>query len=361
MRSRTDAPRHRDVPRLETVSMWFTGFVVTVVLLAGVVVFRSRLYEVRLLTLAGIYGILAIGLRLTLGELGELNLGHTAFYAAGGYLCALTVKNGGFDPAVGLVVAVVAASVLALAVSSLTIRLSGPYFAVAALGLIPVVTSVLLAFPDTTGGSFGLSGYGGGVTSPLPLIGLTGPRAWLIFVWGLAAVAAGYDHYLRVSRFGRSMNAIRQDSLLFTSLGYRVAGYKVAGVVISGALAGLAGGLIALFEGNISVAAVGLPALLPTLLVIVVGGGTAVPGGVLAMSVVMTMAPEYARSFNEYRLIGFGLFLLVLLRFYPAGLGSFSVRGIDRMVGRWASRRGGGSPVGGVSDLESVAGGDVTS
>lgn len=312
----------------ETASLSLSLAVVAGVAVAGFLVVAGDPFAVRLLTLAGVYAALAIGLRLQLGEMGELNLGHTVLFATGAYGFAILGTRWDIGGLLALVLAMLAAAVLALAVALVTLRLSGPYFAVATLGLVVVGTAVLLNGGDWTGEVYGLGRFGGGRQAEVPVVGAGGETALLLFAWGVALVVVLTDHWLRLSRFGRAMNAIRQDPLLFSSLGFDVARFRILVTVIAGAMAGLAGGAFALYEGFTSVALVGLP-LLATTIVTVVAGGTRAPGGVLLASVIFTLGPEYARWLEDYRLVAFGAVLLVLLRVAPHGVGPLV---IDRIA-----------------------------
>jgi len=311
-------------------------FLVGAVMAAGAVFLADQVYAQRLLSLAGIYAILALGLRLAFAEVGELNLGQSVFFALGGYLLAIGGTRLGLGQVEGLALAIGGTALVALIVSVITLRLTGAFFAVATLGLIPVATAVIVNMDALTGGVLGLSGYGGGIQAPVPLIGVSGQLAWMMAIWTIVLMVLVVDHWLRAARFGQALNAIRQDPTLFASLGFNVTAYRVAAAVISGAFAGLAGGLYALHEGLVSVALVDL-GLLATIIVMVVAGGGRVPGGVAAASVIMTLVPEYARALGDLRLLAFGVVLLLLLRFMPDGIGPFGATGLARL-GRWLDR-----------------------
>ncbi|MFO1188867.1 MAG: branched-chain amino acid ABC transporter permease [Alphaproteobacteria bacterium] len=315
----------------EKPSVILSLILVSAVLAVALTVLRDNAYALRILSLAGIYSILALGLRLAYAEVGELNLGQSVLFALGGYLVGIGGTQLGLGHLVGLAVAVAGTALVALIVSFITLRLAGAFFAVATLGLIPVATALIVNWDGITGGVLGLGGYGGGIRAPVPLVGISGQLAWMIAIWVVVLAALLLDHWLRAARFGQALNAIRQDPVLFASLGFNVTLYRVAAAVISGTFAGLAGGLYALHEGLVSVSLVGL-GLLATIIVIVVAGGSRVPGGVVAASAIMTLVPEYARALGDLRLLVFGVALILLLKFMPDGVGPFGISGIARLI-----------------------------
>lgn len=304
---------------------------VGVVMAVSLTILRDDAYALRILSLAGIYAILALGLRLAFAEVGELNLGQSVLFALGGYLVGIGASRLGLGHLSGLALAVGGTALVALIVSLITLRLAGAFFAVATLGLIPVATAMIVNMDSITGGVLGLGGYGGGIRAPVPLVGISGQLAWMTAIWIVVLAALLLDHWLRAARFGRALNAIRQDAVLFASLGFNVTMYRVAAAVISGAFAGLAGGLYALHEGLVSVSLVGL-GLLATIIVVVVAGGSRVPGGVVAASAIMTLVPEYARALGDLRLLVFGVALILLLKFMPDGVGPFGISSVARLT-----------------------------
>ncbi len=315
----------------ERASLVFSIVVVAVVMIVGVTWLRDDPYALRLLSLSGIFAILSLALRLTYAEVGELNLGQGVLFGVGAYAVAIAGAKFHLGPLTGGVIGMAGAAILALIVSVITLRLTGAFFAVATLGLVPVATAIIVNADDVTGGVLGLGNYGGGVSSPAPIIGIPGQLAWMVAIWILTLGVILIDHWLRACRFGQSLNAIRQDPMLFASLGFNVTTYKVTAAVISGTLAGLAGNIFALHEGLVSASVIGLP-LLATIIIIVVAGGSRVPGGVVAASIIVTIVPEYARILGDYRLFAFGIALIVMLKFSPDGVGPWVVQWIARVT-----------------------------
>jgi branched-chain amino acid transport system permease protein len=306
-----------------------------VLVVAGIVgvAFAGDGYLIRLLTLGCIYSTLALGLRMTFGELGELDLGYLALYAMGGYTYALARIHWHVGELPATAVAVLAVALLALLVSRLTLRLTGPYFAVTTLGVLVVMTSFIASTDDLTGGVMGLHGFGGGAGTAVPYTDASGRLPWFLVAFGLLVVVAAVTYWVRASRFGDAVNAIRQDPVLFQSLGYNVTLFRTLAATIGGAIAGLAGSAIAMYSGFVSVNMLSM-ANLGLLLVIVKLGGARSPAGVILAGFVVTLVPEYLRFVGDYRLLAFGVVLLLAVRLFSAGVGP----GLGDLVARFDRR-----------------------
>lgn len=277
-------------------------------------------YLVRLLTLSCIYGALGLGLRVTFGELGELDLGYLALYAAGGYAYALSRIHWDLSELPAALFAVAFATVLSSLVSLLTLRLTGPFFAVTTLGVLVVTTTAIASSTDLTGGINGLGGFGGGVGTAVPYTSWSSGMAWFLFGFGVLCLVAGLTYWLQASRFGDAINAIRQDPVLFRSLGYNVTRFRAFAAAVGGAIAGLSGSVIAEYSGFVSVDLVSM-ALLGVLLLIVKVGGPRSPAGVIIGAFMVTLIPEYLRFIGEHRMLAFGAILVVSVRVFQSGFG----------------------------------------
>jgi ABC-type branched-subunit amino acid transport system permease subunit len=295
---------------------------IATLVIAGIVgvVASGDPYLIRLLTLSCIYAALGLGLRMTFGELGELDLGYLALYAMGGYSFGLVRIHWDFGPLPAVLCAILFVAVVSLLVSLLTLRLSGPFFAVTTLGVLVVATSLVVSSTDLTGGINGLHGFGGGAGSPVPYTSWSGGRAWFLLAFVVLCLVVAFTYWMQSSRFGDAVNAIRQDPVLFRSLGYNVTIFRAAAAAIGGAIAGLAGSTFALYSGFISVDLLSLH-LLGVLLLIVKLGGPRSPAGVVIGAFVITLLPEYLRFVGEHRLIGFGAVLVLSVRIFQTGFG----------------------------------------
>ncbi len=195
-------------------------------------------YGMGLLTLLAIYGIALIGLDVTVGYLGQVNLGHAAFLALGAYAAGLATVDLGWGMVPALLLAVVVGLVAGAVLALPALRLAGPQFALATLSFGSLTVLVLNQWASLTEGAQGLS-----VTRP-PVLGLSlGPAKfyWLCLVV-LALVWVGMRN-LMASHWGRSFEALRDSPIATDAVGLSVYGRKVTAFALGSALGALAGGL----------------------------------------------------------------------------------------------------------------------
>lgn len=210
------------------------------VLLAAVPLVVINPFALALLTLLAIYGILLIGLDVTVGYLGQTNLAQAAFLGLGAYTAGLTVMHFGF----GLVSALIASLLIGLVFGVLlafpALRLEGPQFALATLSFSALVATTLNEWESVTNGAQGLS-----LIRPT-LFGVVLAAQgfyWLCLV--LLALVWMAMHNLLTSQWGRTFEALRDSPIATDAMGVGTYRHKVAAFAVGSALGGLAGGLYA--------------------------------------------------------------------------------------------------------------------
>jgi branched-chain amino acid transport system permease protein len=197
-------------------------------------------YALGLLTLLAIYGVLLIGLDVSVGYLGQINLGQVAFLGIGAYTAGLLVTRLGW----GLVPSLLAAAASGLAVGALlalpALRLEGPQFALATLSFSALTVTVLNELERLTGGAQGLS------LSRPPLLGhpLESRGFYWVCLAALAFVWATMRNLLG-GQWGRAFEALRDSPIATDAMGVGSYRHKVAGFALGSGLGGFAGGLYA--------------------------------------------------------------------------------------------------------------------
>ncbi len=203
-----------------------------------------------------VWAVFALSLDFVMGSAGLVSLGHTMFFGVGAYTGALAILHVAPSVLVALAAAILVPAVVAWVVGSLSIRVSGVYFAMITLAFAELFYSAVFKF-EFTGGSDGLLGFDA-------LLGLAGAGAAfseielsvagvtlgssVIFYYLALALAVGA---LLVARrfmnapFGSVLQSIGESDERAAFVGYDVTSYKRRAFVISGAMAGLAGGLLA--------------------------------------------------------------------------------------------------------------------
>ena len=214
--------------------------IIIISLLAAIPLLVSNSYILGLLTLLAIYAILLIGLDVSVGYLGQINLGHAAFLGLGAYAAGLCVSVLGF----GLLPALGASLLLGLLVGAAlaipALRLEGPQFALATLSFSALTVIVLNEWEGVTAGAQGLS-----VIRP-NLFGMTITAPgfyWLCLIF-LAAVWMVMRNLL-ASNWGRAFEALRDSPIATDAMGIGAYQYKIAAFAIGSALGSFAGGLYA--------------------------------------------------------------------------------------------------------------------
>lgn len=210
------------------------------ILLACIPLAVSNSYVLGLLTLLAIYGILLIGLDVSVGYLGQVNLGHAAFLGLGAYAGGLCVMVFGFSMLPALLASLLVGFVFGGLLAFPALRLEGPQFALATLSFSALTATTLNELESITQGAQGLQ-----VDRPM-LFGLhLGPQAffWLCLV--LLAITWIAMKNLLSSQWGRAFEALRDSPIATDAMGVGVFRHKVAAFALGSGLGGLAGGLYA--------------------------------------------------------------------------------------------------------------------
>lgn len=267
-----------------------------------------------------VYAIIATGLQVLCGLLGVLDLGFILYVCLGAYGFALLGTGQlGFQwpwlAAAG--VAVAGSALFALLFSLVTMRLRGDYLAIAALALAEALrlTVINLDRPvNLTNGPNGLVG----VPAPPVLKGMG--QAGVYIVLAVLAITVLYLYArLRQSAAGARWKVLNEDPLSAQAAGINPRSARLGAYIIGAALAAIGGVCWAFWQGAVFPDNFAMPETV-NLYCILVLGGIGSPIGTLAGAVTLVALPEMLREYNSYRLLLFGIMLIGLVRFRPAGL-----------------------------------------
>jgi branched-chain amino acid transport system permease protein len=234
---------------------------------------------------AAIFVMVGLSMNVLTGYTGQISLGHQAFVGLGALTAANIVNTGttpadGFMFAVGMASAAAASGAAALLLGAVALRIRGLYLALVTLVFGGVFADAIFTLPSVNGQDAGVSAY-------RPTLIATEYRYYL-FTLVLVALCVYVDVWVRRSKVGRGLVALRDNELVASAFGVNVLGYKLLGFTISGAMAGLAGGAFAFWEQEFSdkdfTAIAGFNLAL-TFVVMVVVGGLANRAGVMAAGV----------------------------------------------------------------------------
>jgi len=314
-------------------------------------------YFLYLVGLAGMYALLSFGLNAQWGFSGLINFSVAAFFGIGAYGAALASAStsplaGGLNPIVGLLIALVLATMLALFIGIPTLRLRADYLAIASIGLAEVVRIVILNERQWTNGSAGIRGIpsffeGWPVLSTLPdtmpgiaitalpsaniVLGTSFWRALLNVGLVLAFVGGSYFVLKRAHRspWGRLLRTIRSDEDLARALGKNTYAYKMQAFVLGSLIMALAGVFYAHLNLYVSPGDLD-PITTFYVWVAVILGGSGSNRGALFGGVVIVAIREGTRFLNEFgaipfdaaplRLLLIGVIIVLLMRFRPQGV-----------------------------------------
>ena len=209
-------------------------------LLAAVPLTVHNAYVLGLLTLLAIYGILLIGLDVSVGYLGQVNLAQAAFLGLGAYTAGLCVERLHWGMLLSALAALAFCVLLGALLALPALRLEGPQFALATLSFTALTVTILNELEWLTGGAQGLS-----ITRP-PLFGfMIDPRQFYWLCMALLALVWVAMRNLLASQWGRAFEALRDSPIATDAMGVGTYRHKVAGFALGSGLGGLAGALYA--------------------------------------------------------------------------------------------------------------------
>ena len=283
-------------------------------------------YFVGILTVALIYAIWAMSLDCFSGLSGRENFGHSLFIGVGAYAAGYCSGVFGLSPWLGLPAGMLVAVAAGVLLGFPTLRLRGPYFALAMLSGAAIAQRLLLIFWDKTGGEEGIQGL-------LPLI--ASPIAYYYFVLLVTVLSGVILVSLARSRWGVLLRAIRGDEATCQAAGIDVTFYKISGLLVSAAFAGLGGVLYAHYQLQVSPQLFSITLVMSILTMVYVGGISSVYGAA-GGAIVLSLLGELLRGLGAYRLLVYGLILILVLFFLPGG----AVAPLWRRLGASEASRG---------------------
>jgi len=267
-------------------------------------------YGVRTMLQLFMWIALAQSWNLISGLTGYVSFGHVAFFGMGAYSAGILIGKLGWAWPVACLAGGVMAMVLALVIGWPCLRLKGPYFAIAMLGLNEVLRVIVSYYEGLTGGGNGLS---------LPTLHASVP---IYYAMGLVAIAVTALTYLVItSRFGLRLMTIREDEVAAEAMGIDTFRHKLYAFLLSAVGPGIVGGLAARDQGYIEPLSV-FP-LITTITMIVMalfGGKGTIWGPVLGAVVLFTFQElVWARFIYLHQLL-FGAVIVAVVLMMPRGI-----------------------------------------
>jgi ABC-type branched-subunit amino acid transport system permease subunit len=291
-------------------------------------------YVVHVLIFTALFAALALSYDLVVGHTGSLSLAHPAFFGVGAYTAAILATRAGWPFLADLLAAVVMAAAVAALAGVPLFRLTEHAFAVGTLAFAVVAWIVATNWVEVTRGPLCITGI------PKPSVALPGGTRLAVatlpaYYWlALAALGAVLLLYRAMTTFrlGRALHAVRDNEPLAAAAGIDPLKYRMLAFVVGGGLAGGTGALYAHYLAVFCPEEMTV-ALTVNLLVIVFLGGVGSLRGVLVGAVLFTALPEVLRLAPTWRLVIYGLLLLVIVIRSPEGIEGLLRRPAGRGAG----------------------------
>ena len=281
-------------------------------------------YLIGVLTVSVIYGIWAVSWDFMSGLTGRENFGHSLFIGVGAYTAGFLNTTFGFSGWWSLPAAMAMAMVFALVIGVPTLRLKGPYFALAMLSGAVIMQRLMLIFWEQTGGEEGINGIEPLIRSQL---------GFYYFALGALVLVTALLLALARSHWGLILRAIRGDEATCQAAGINVTFYKIASLVISAAFAGAGGAIYAHYQLQVSPQLFAIVTSITIITMVYVGGMASIYGPV-GGAILLVLLTELLRNFGEWRLMIYSCTLILILFFLPNGLIAPTWRRVRSKLGR---------------------------
>lgn len=266
-------------------------------------------------TLTVLYMAMSLSWNLMGGMTGYVSLGHSFFFGLGAYSTGLLAVNLGVEPFTAALLSGVFVALVATAVGYVALRVRGASFVIVTLSLVYIGSLGAQGWRSVTGGSSGFT---------LPSLDVGGDLSHVPFYYAfalLALVVLGVSAWVRRSRFGLALTAIREDEDKAEMLGIDTARTKLAAFVLSALFVGIAGGFYAYWRVFIDpIFVFGIVVSVQMILIALLGGVRSLWGPVLGAVLFMPGSYYLLTTFPQWHLLATGVVLGAIVLFLPDGV-----------------------------------------
>ena len=283
----------------------------TVVILA-LVPLTGQAFFVDLATQILIYALFALSLNVLIGYSGNVSFGHAAYFAIGGYACAILLTTYQWPLIISFPAAVVLAGVSAAFVGYFCIRLTDIYFAMLTLAFSMLVWSVALKWRDVTGGDDGFVGVA------VPDL-IAGRNSYFYFTLIVVTLSTAVLWVICHSAFGRTLVAVRENRTRAGFVGVNTRMMRLVAFIVAGTFAGIAGALLGMYNRGMFIENAFWTESAQVLIMTLLGGMFSFFGPAIGAAV-LYLLNVYINEYTEYWPTVLGVILLVILLFLPEGL-----------------------------------------
>jgi branched-chain amino acid transport system permease protein len=293
---------------------WALAAVTVVALAAAPWVFTNSFLRY-VATLTVLYMAMSLSWNLMGGLTGYVSLGHSFFFGLGAYGTGLLATRAGVEPFTAALLAGVFVAVVSAGVGYVALRVRGASFVIVTLSLVYIGSLGAQGWRSVTGGSSGLT---------LPSLGVGGDLSHVPFYYAFAVLALlvlGLSAWVRRSRFGLALTAIREDEDKAEMLGIDTARTKLVAFVLSALFVGIAGGLYAYWRVFIDpIFVFGIAVSVQMILIALLGGVRSLWGPVLGAVLFMPGSYYLLTTYPQWHLLLTGVLLGAVVLFLPDGV-----------------------------------------
>jgi len=276
--------------------VWVSAIVVAVILLP----LYSPEHFVYIAALICIYSVGVQGQNLLIGYTGQMSLGQAGFLAIGAFSFGHLVRLGAPWP-VALLCAGLAAGLFGIIVGFPSLRLKGPYLAIATMGFGIAVYQIFVNSEVLSGGRMGLD-----VPKLKPLFGMSAITFTYYFNLVIALLFTLVSYNIISSYMGRAFIAVRDNDIAAEVIGVNLTRYKLLSFAISSFYTGVQGGLYALFMGFLEPNMFTFMESITLFVAVIIGGLASIEGSIMGAAFVV-LVPQLCSSFREMVPVVFGV------------------------------------------------------
>ncbi len=262
-------------------------------------------YQEGIVILMCINCVAAMGVSILTGFTGIFTLGHAAYMALGAYTTAIMTVRYGIHWLPAVIAGGLMAVIIAWLIGVPTLKLTGDYYAIASIGLGEAIRLILENWQSFTRGSRGFPGIDPYTT-----------RVMAVTIFILLAILM---FNMLDSRLGRELKASRDDSTAASLMGFNTPHSRMKALVISAFYCGIAGSMLGGYMSFIQPSMFDMMKSTELTAVVVFGGLGSMSGSILG-SAAITLIMEYFRDISQYRMLIYGLLLVIIMVFRPEGL-----------------------------------------
>jgi branched-chain amino acid transport system permease protein len=279
-------------------------------------VFQLTPYVLNIFMQAATYAIAVLGMTVVLGYAGQINLAQATFFGLGAYAVGLGTVVLGLNFWITLLLGIGLATIAGFVLGLTTLRLGGHYLAMITISFQQIFDLVMVNWASVTQGPDGVAGIQRPSIFGFPF---ADDRVYLVLCLVFLYAAIGFVWWLPQTRVGRAMRAVRENELAAEVTGVDTLRVKVTAFTISAALAGVGGAFYAAGFAYISPDNFNFARSIEFLTMTLLGGADSAFGGVFGTSLLIVL-PEWLRFLKEIYLAVYGLAVILIMVFLPAGI-----------------------------------------